>query len=483
MLETISEGFSAAKNILRGVSVINENNIANALKAVRLSLLEADVEYSVVNSFINQVKERALGLNVKTSLSDKKGRTHKLSPSEHFIGICHEELTALMGPATIELKLNKSLNSFMMVGLQGSGKTTTSAKLANLLASENKKRPLLVAADIYRPGAAQQLEILGQRSAIPVFHLENASAEQICQAGLKKAHELNCDVVIFDTAGRLAIDEKLMSELDNIKNIIKPDHIFLVIDAMIGQDAVKTADQFNKRLDITSFILTKLDGDARGGAALSIKQITHKAISFVGMGEDLNSLEKFRPEGLAGRILGMGDVVSLAKDFEKHVDEKDAEEDMKRLIKGSFSFNDFIKQLNLMRKIGSFQSIIDRLPGMKDLMPKGAKVDEREFTKFESMIFSMTKQERDRPDLLVKEKNRRQRIASGSGRKLPEVDIMLERFMLMRQMMQLAGKNPQALAQMPMFKNPVLSLRPPDKAKKDKRKTQKLARKKNKKRK
>ncbi|MCA9508135.1 MAG: signal recognition particle protein [Myxococcales bacterium] len=519
MLETISKGFSAAKNLLKKESVLNENNIASALKEVRLSLLEADVEYGVVKTFISRVKERSLGATIKTSITDKKGRTHKLSPSEHFIGICYEELEALMGPECEEVEFFKPITSFMMVGLQGSGKTTTSAKLARYLKEDKNKKPLLVAADIYRPGAAHQLEILGERLKIPVFHIENASAQEICKQGFQKAKELKCDVVIFDTAGRLAIDEKLMAELDDIKDMINPQHIFLVVDAMIGQDAVTTASQFNNRLDISGFILTKLDGDARGGAAISIKEITKKPIKFLGMGEDLNSLEPFRPQGLASRILGMGDVVSLVKDFEKHVDEKEAEADVKRLMRGSFSFNDFIKQLKMIRKLGSFQSILERLPGMQDMLGGQAKVDEREFNKFEAMISSMTEQERNFPELLAKVKRRRERVAKGSGHKLSELEALIERFMMMRQMMQSLGKNPNAMAQMPMFKNmnrmsqiaqnygqPAGSnpldmfgpnmmggqARPPapqfvapkvsSKQKKDKRKQQKQARKKNKKR-
>jgi signal recognition particle subunit SRP54 len=323
---------------------------------------------------------------------------------------------------------------------------------------------------------------------------------------------------MFDTAGRLAIDETLMTELDEIKRVVKPENIFLVVDAMIGQDAVNTASIFDKRLDVSGFILTKLDGDARGGAALSIKEITKKPIKFLGLGEDLKSLEPFRPDGLASRILGMGDIVSLAKDFEKHVDEKDAEADLSRLMKGTFSFDDFIKQLNMVRKIGSFQSILERMPGMSELLPSGTKIDEREFIKFESMIFSMTKEERKNPEILVKTVSRRQRVAKGSGRATKDLEAMIERFMTMRQMMQLVGKNPQSMAKMPMFKqlnrlqqmgqsygnnaanpfglggqglgsfgsSPTLSAAPKDKmvskAAKDKRKQQKLARKKNKKR-
>jgi signal recognition particle subunit SRP54 len=504
MLETISKGFSAAKNLLLKQTNLTEENIAEALNQVRLSLLDADVEYSVAKAFVAKVKEQALGQLVKTSVTDSKGKTHKLSPSEHFISICFEELKALMGPETGEIEL-KPFSSFMMVGLQGSGKTTSSAKLARYLKEDRKKKPLLVAADIYRPGAAHQLSLLAKKLDVPFFHLENTSAQEICEQGLKKAHELNCNAIIYDTAGRLAIDDELMNELSDIKKLVNPENIFMVIDAMIGQDAVNTAKEFDKRLSVSGFILTKLDGDARGGAALSIKEVTKKPIKFLGMGEDLNSLEPFRPEGLASRILGMGDVVSLAKDFEKHVDEKEAEADVKRLMRGSFTFDDFIKQLNLMRKVGSFQSILERIPGMQDLLG-GAKVDDREFIKFEAMISSMTKDERKIPELLIKTKRRRERVALGSGRKISELEALLERFMMMRKMMSLVGKNPQSLRNLPMFKDQALlskmghmgadpsmnflgnnsfekSSEKPKvsvKQKKDKRKQQKLARKKSK---
>lgn len=452
MLETIAKGFSAAKDLLKKQTTLSESNIADALKEVRLSLLEADVEYSVAKSFIEKVKERAIGIAVKTAVTDKKGKTHKLSPSEHFVGICYEELEALMGPECEEITLTGPVSSFMMVGLQGSGKTTSSAKLARYLKEDQKKKPLLVAADIYRPGAAHQLQILGERLDVPVFHIAGASAQDICRAGLERAKELKCNAVIFDTAGRLAIDDNLMAELDDIKALVKPEHIFMVVDAMIGQDAVNTAQQFDRRLEVSGFILTKLDGDARGGAAISIKQVTNKPIKFLSMGEDLNSLEKFRPQGLASRILGMGDVVSLAKDFEKHVDEKEAEADVKRLMRGSFTFNDFLKQLSMMKKIGSFQSIVERLPGMNEAFGGTPKIDDREFIKFEAMVQSMTPDERSQPELLVKQKNRRVRIAKGCGHKIEAIDQLIERFMMMRQMMQVLGKNPAAVQNMPMFK-------------------------------
>lgn len=518
MLDVISKGFGKAQNLLKKQTILTESNIDDALKEVRLSLLEADVEFGVVKSFINRVKERALGKTVKTAVTDTKGQKHKLSPYEHFVGICYEELESLMGPEASDLSFPQAITSFMMVGLQGSGKTTSSAKLAKFLKEEHKKKPLLVAADIYRPGAAEQLMLLGQRLNVPVFHLDKSSPQEICQKGLEEAKKLGCNTVIFDTAGRLAIDEKLMRELLDIKNLTHPSHIFMVVDAMIGQDAVNTARSFDEKLDLSGFILTKLDGDARGGAALSIKEITKKPIRFLGLGEDLKSLEIFRPQGLASRILGMGDIVSLAKDFDKHVDEQEAEQDMKRMLRGSFSFDDFLKQLNMMRKVGSFQSIIDRMPGMRNMLPEGVKVDDRDFIKFESMIFSMTKEERRFPELFNKQKTRRTRVAQGAGRKVGELDQLLERFMMMRTLLAGVGKNPNMLGNMSMFKdmNRMASIAknygsaPKDlmslmgnqgmpfgaqtnasmltkpkiatKTKKDKRKQQKLARKKSKKR-
>lgn len=451
MLETIAKGFSAAKNLLKKETILTEDNIKEALKEVRTSLLEADVEFGVVKSFIERVKTESLGRAVKTSITDKKGVTHKLSVAEHFIGICYQELVALMGSEVKEFNLKKPAN-IMMVGLQGSGKTTSTGKLANFLKSTGRK-PLLVAADIYRPGAMEQLEVLGQRLQVPVFKLENASVDEIVDAALKKAVELQCDVTIFDTAGRLSIDEKLMAELSSIKAKVKPDKILLVVDSMIGQDAVKTAAEFDKRLDLSGFILTKLDGDSRGGAALSMKAITDKPVLFLGLGEDLKSLEFFRPEGLASRILGMGDIVSLAKDFEEHVDEKEAEEDLKKMLKGSFTFDDFLKQIHTMRKIGSLKSIVERLPGMGDMLPPGANLDDKEIVKFESMIFSMTKEERMKPDLLVKAKSRRDRVAKGSGRKIQDLEDLLSRFTMMQKIMGVFKGNPGLMNKMPMMKN------------------------------
>ncbi len=498
MLETISKGFSIAKNLLKKETTLTENNISEALKEVKLALLEADVEYNVAKNFLERVKEKSLGLVVKTQTKDQKKQVKKLSPYEHFINICHEELLALMGPQSEDLSLKSPLAIIMMAGLQGSGKTTSSAKLARLLKEEHKKNPLLVAADIYRPGAASQLEILGQKLGIEVFHIPGASAQDICKAALEKAKQNKNDVLILDTAGRLAIDDHLMNELLDIKNLTNPEHIFLVIDSMIGQDAITTASLFDKKLDLNGFILTKLDGDTRGGAAISIKEITKKPIRFTSFGEDLQSFELFRPEGLASRILGMGDIVSLAKDFEKHVTEEDAQKDINKLLKGSFSLDDFLKQLNMIKKIGSFKSILERIPGMQDMMPAGINIDEKEFTKFEAMILSMTKKERANPQILVKEKSRKLRITKGSGTKLEELDQLIDRFLMMRNMMSGFGKTNgqkpdlKALNKMSemakLRDNPFGSsfneIKPKvdNKQKKDKRKSQKQARKKNKKR-
>jgi signal recognition particle subunit SRP54 len=425
-----------------------------------------------------------------------------------------------MGPVDTSIKLSQPIGTIMMVGLQGSGKTTTTGKLANFL-KRKKWRPLLVAADIYRPAAIDQLKVLGQQLNVPVYSEAGVAPPELCRRAIQKAKEHQCNVVIFDTAGRLAIDDTLMQELEAIKANVNPDSIYLVVDAMIGQDAVKTAAEFNRRLSIDGFILTKLDGDARGGAALSIKEVTGKPIKFLGMGEKLQNLEEFRPEGLASRILGMGDVVSLVKDFEEHVDAEKAEKDAARMLKGQFTLNDFVEQLSVIKKMGSLGDLMQKLPGMSEMMPPGTQVDDRELVKIEAMVQSMTHEERRRPDLIDKQKNRRRRIALGSGRKEAEVDGLLKRFGMMKQMFSMIGTNPGLLGRLPGFKQlgqmaqlknamaggggmpafpgggfpggmgmppgfgrPTLSAAPQrsTKEKKDKRKREKAARKKNKKR-
>lgn len=452
MLETVSKGFRSAKNFLQGQAELTESNTDEALREVRMSLLEADVEFSVVKGFLARVREKSIGSTVLTKGKDKDGKKLKLNPADRFIGFCYEELEALMGPVNTDIILNKPIGTIMMVGLQGTGKTTTTGKLAKHLISL-KHRPMLVAADIYRPAAVDQLKVLGERLGVPVFAEEGTPPPELCKKAIQKAKEHQCDVVLFDTAGRLSIDDALMDELGAIKENTKPDNIFLVVDAMMGQDAVRTALEFHQKLDIDGFIMTKLDGDARGGAALSIKEITERPIKFLGMGEDLDALEEFRPQGLASRILGMGDVVGLVKDFEQHIDAEKAEQDAQRMLQGKFTFEDFLDQLRTIKKMGSVQSLLEKIPGMGDMMPEGQTVDDGEFVKLEAMVCSMTKEERRNPSLFDKSKSRKQRVAKGSGRTVKELDELLQRFNMMKQMMQMIGMQPGLMGKMPGMKN------------------------------
>ena len=443
MLETLTKGFRNARLKLQGKATLSEDNIKQALRDVRVSLLEADVELGVVKVFLARVRERALGEVV--TLKAKKGG-HGLAagtavtPADHFIKICHDELVGLMGPVDASVDLSSDPAIIMMVGLQGSGKTTTSGKLAKKLLAEGKK-PLLVAADIYRPAAIDQLMTLGRKLAVPVFSIRGMDPVQLCTLAVQQAKSVGRDVVIFDTAGRLALDNELMGELEQIKAKTQPDNIFFVCDAMIGQDAVRTAAEFDRRLDFTGFILTKLDGDARGGAAISIKEVTGKPIKFLGMGEGLDKLDEFRPEGLADRILGFGDVVGLMKDFEQVIDEDEAEKDAVKMLQGNFSFDDFLKQIGMIQKMGNLRSIFEKLPGMGELLEQipPEALDERELDKVKAMIQSMTKEERRDPDVL--NKSRMQRIAKGSGRPYEDVAGLYERFQQTRAMMGQMGQS------------------------------------------
>ncbi len=443
MLETLSKGFKNARLKLQGKTTLSEENIKSALRDVRVSLLEADVELSVVRGFLSRVQERALG-EVVTLKAPKSvpgmPPGMKVSAADHFIKICHDELVGLMGPVDASVDLSGNPAIIMMVGLQGSGKTTTTGKLAKMLLKQGKK-PLLVAADIYRPAAIDQLMTLGRRLGVPVFSIKGMDPVQLCTLGVQQARNVGKDVVIFDTAGRLAIDNKLMNELVTIREKTQPGNIFFVADAMIGQDAVKTAREFDRLLGFTGFILTKLDGDARGGAALSIKEVTGKPIKFLGMGEGLDKLEEFRPEGLADRILGFGDVVGLMKDFEQVVDQETAEKDAVKMLKGNFTFTDFLKQIDMIRQMGSLRSIFEKLPGMGDMLgqiPPEA-LDDGELLKVKAMIQSMTREERDNPDVL--NDSRFQRIARGSGRQTQEVRDLYERFLQVRSMMGQLGQS------------------------------------------
>ncbi len=436
MLEILSRGFRDAKQYLQGMRTLNEENVAEALKIVRVSLLEADVEFNITKSFLENVKTQALGETVQVRVKHKDKKL-KVSPGDHFIRLCHDELTKLMGPGETGLNLKGSpVSLIMMVGLQGSGKTTTAAKLAKLLIKSGK-RPMLVAADVYRPAAVDQLKTLGASLNIPVYSEAGATPPEICAKSVTQATALGCNVAIFDTAGRITVDEALMEELRQIQQLTAPQNVLLVCDAMIGQESVNVARSFNERIPLTGFILTKLDGDARGGAAISIKEATGVPIKFVGMGEGLDRLEEFRPDGLASRILGFGDVVGLVKDFEEVVDEKKAEEDAIRMLQGDFSLNDFLSQVKTIKKMGPLQDVLEKLPFFQGAMPQQPTIDDYELVRVESIINSMTQKERKHPDLI--DDSRITRIAKGSGRKESEVKDLLSKFKDMRDLMSAMG--------------------------------------------
>jgi len=460
MLETVSKGFRQARQRLKGLVEITEANIEDALRDIRLSLLEADVDYNLTKTFLDRVKAKAVGEVVSLS-AEAKGKKLKVSPQDHFIAICQKELEDMMGPiqTRIDLAPKGTPTGIMLAGLQGSGKTTTAAKLAKLLEKQGYK-PLLVAADTYRPAAVDQLQILGQQVGLPVFvGPAGMKPVDICVEAMREARQNRNDMVLFDTAGRLAIDEPLMWELGEIKAKAKPKNIFLVCDAMIGQDAVRTAKTFDEKLGLSGVILTKLDGDARGGAALSIKEVTGCPIKFVGMGEGLDKLEEFRPEGLASRILGFGDVVGLMKDFEEVVDEKKAEEDALRMLRGQFSFDDFVSQIRTIKKMGSLGDLMEKMPFFQDGLPEGMAVDDRELVKIESIVLSMTRAERRDPGLFEKNEGRIARVARGSGRSEKEVRELLTKFTWMRDMIGNIGAQAGLLGRMPGMKQLAMAKR------------------------
>jgi signal recognition particle subunit SRP54 len=443
MLDVVTKGFKAAKHKLTGKAELTEANIDDALRDIRVALLEGDVEFNVAKRFLGRVKEKALGEVVTLTAVDKKGRKQQVAPGDHFIKICHDELENLMGPVDTSLVLSQKGErpaGIMLVGLQGSGKTTTVAKLANLLLKRGKK-PLLVAADIYRPAAVEQLKQLGAKLDIPVFHEDGVRPPEMAKHALAHAGPRGLDVVLYDTAGRLAIDEEMMAELEQVKANVAPENILLVADAMMGQDAVKTAAEFDRRLGLSGFVLTKLDGDARGGAALSIKEVTGKPIKFIGMGEALDKLEEFRPEGLASRILGFGDIVGLMKDFEGVVDEKKAEEDAEKILSGQFDLHDFVEQIKLVKKMGSVNDLLEKFPLFGEL-PEGVTFDDKELHRVEAMISSMTQIERKNPSIIGDE--RIERIARGAGQKKEHVRGLLERFFAMQKVMKQLGGGPGA---------------------------------------
>jgi len=472
MFETLTKGFRSAKQKFQGLAELDEATVDAALADVRTALLEADVGFEVVQEFCKRVREKAVGIIVKVRATAKE-KVRRVTPEDHFVKLCHDELIELMGPVDTNIKFaKKGPTGIMMVGLQGSGKTTTVGKLALHLMNRHHKRPMLVAADVYRPAAIDQLKVLGDRLGIPVYAEPGGSPPEICQRAQKQASETGRDVVIFDTAGRLAIDEPLMNELKEIKHRTSPQNILFVVDAMIGQDAVATAKTFNDWLNYDGVVLTKLDGDARGGAALSVKAVTGKPVKFVGMGESAERLEEFRPDGMASRILGRGDVVGLIQQFEDVVDEEKAEQDAVRMLKGKFDMNDFLEQIGVLKKMGSLKDMVDKIPGVADAMPEGAQIDDNELVRIGSMISSMTDDERRHPERFVvtsweevtegaKRKKKRsaffdqsrlKRVARGSGHKENEVADLLNRFGTMRQLMMQIGQSSGLLGKIPGFK-------------------------------
>jgi signal recognition particle subunit SRP54 len=448
MLETVARGFKAARNRLKGRTEITAEVVDEALRDVRVALLEADVAFEVVKRFVARVREKAVGEVVETRVKTARGKL-AVTPQDHFVKICHDELEALMGPVDTSLRMNdRGPTGIMVAGLQGSGKTTTAAKLAKRLLDEGKK-PLLVAADVQRPAAVEQLRALGERLGVKVFHEPGLAPPELCRRAADAAFREKADAIVYDTAGRLAIDDALMAELEQIKTAVRPQNVLLVCDAMIGQDAVKTAAEFDRRIGIDGLVLTKLDGDARGGAALSIKEVTGKPIKFLGMGEALDRLEEFRPEGLASRILGFGDVVGLMKDFEQHVDEEKAEEDAKKLLSGDFTLDDFVNQIRTVRKMGPLSDLLEKFPIFGEL-PEGFQVDDAHLSRVVAMVDSMTRSERQRPDSLGD--SRIARIARGSGRSEKEVKALLKQYHQMRGVMKAVGSAPGLLSRLPGLK-------------------------------
>jgi len=424
---------------LRGHGTISETNINDALRQVRLALLEADVDFQVAKNFIARVKEKALGEEVLRSIT----------PGQQMVKIFHEELTRLLGGDAAPLDLTKP-GRILMVGLNGAGKTTSSAKLARLLKKQGRN-PALVAIDLQRPAAIEQLATLGKQIDVPVY-TPDASEKDVtraAKASLSFIEDKKADIQIFDTAGRQEIDEPLVEELKRLRDFLQPQEILLVADAATGQQAVSVATHFNDALQITGIVLTKLDGDARGGAALSMREVTQRPIKFAGVGEKLDQFEVFVPDRLAGRILGMGDIVGLVEKAAEAVDEEEAARLEKKLRTAKFDFNDFLAQFKMMRKMGPLENILGMLPGMSNV--QGLSVDEKQIKRTEAIVLSMTKEERSRPDIL--NARRRQRIAKGSGSSVTEVNDLLQRFNQMRKMMKNAGKMKKMMAQMARMKN------------------------------
>ncbi|MFO7840914.1 MAG: signal recognition particle protein [Fidelibacterota bacterium] len=426
MLEQLRNNLQTVFKNLRGQGKITEQNISDALRDVRRTLLEADVNYTVAKSFIARVKERSLGEKVLTSIT----------PGQQVVKIIHDELIKLLGEEHVPLQLEGLPPAMIMaVGLQGSGKTTFAAKLAKQLKADGK-RPMLVAADIYRPAAIDQLEVLGEQIGVPVYREDSKNAVKICKHALREARRSEENVLIFDTAGRLHVDDLMMDEVSSIFRELKPREILFVADGMIGQDAVNAAKAFNERLDISGVVLTKLDGDTRGGAALSIRSVTGKPIKFISTGETLDDLELFYPERFANRILGKGDVVSLVEKAQDVFDEQEAEKLQKKLKKNKFDLQDFQKQLEMLQKMGPLSSLVEMMPGAQQL--KNAQIDEKQFVHTRAILNSMTREEKARPAIM--NGSRRKRIAYGSGTQVSDVNRLLNQFEQMKKMMKKVNK-------------------------------------------
>ena len=441
--EGLSEKLNAAFRRLRGKGRITEADVKEAMREVRLALLDADVSYSVVKDFVAKVAERAVGTDVLESLT----------PAQQIIKIVNEELTALMGGGSERLNMaSHPPTVIMMVGLQGAGKTTNGAKLAGYLKSQMGKRPLLVACDVYRPAAITQLQVVGQQLDIPVFALGQVNPVQIAQHAVRYAKDNGFDTVLLDTAGRLHIDEQLMTELKKIKGAVEPNEILLVVDAMTGQDAVSAATAFDEALGIDGVLLTKLDGDARGGAALSIRAATGKPIKFVGTGEKLDMIELFHPERMASRILGMGDVLSLIEKAEQSFDEKKAAELEQKLRKNRFTLSDYMEQMAQLRKMGDLSQLAGMMPGQMGKQMAGAQIDDRMLDRQEAIILSMTQRERDNPGIL--DASRKKRIAAGCGQEVADVNRLLKQYELMLQLTRSLskGRMPLGAGKMPNLK-------------------------------
>ncbi|MBO6144582.1 MAG: signal recognition particle protein [Prevotella sp.] len=437
MFENLSDRLERSFKILKGEGKITEINVAETLKDVRKALLDADVNYKVAKQFTDTVKQKAMGMNVLTAIK----------PSQLMVKIVHDELADLMGGKAVELKLEGRPAIVLMSGLQGSGKTTFSGKLANMLKQRQHKSPLLVACDVYRPAAIQQLHVVGESVGVPVYsEPDNKNVVEIAQNAIREAKQKNYNVVIIDTAGRLAVDEEMMTEIATLKEAVQPDETLFVVDSMTGQDAVNTAKEFNDRLDFDGVVLTKLDGDTRGGAALSIRTVVTKPIKFVGTGEKMEAIDVFHPERMADRILGMGDVVSLVERAQMQFDEEEAKRLEKKIKKNKFDFDDFMGQIQQIKKMGNIKDLASMIPGVGKAI-KDVDIDDNAFKGIEAIINSMTPKERQNPDII--NQSRRLRIAKGSGTKIEDVNRLMKQFDQTRKVMRMVtGAGSSKMAQM-----------------------------------